>query len=94
MNTERKNHIPDDMEHISEEELAHSEGFSIDDDGHWVPLDERDDEYRDDLLCDDDEEDNMAYEDEYINEIDFARSEGFYVDDDGNWIPEEETDWF
>lgn len=30
----------DGPEYISEEAFARSEGFALDDDGHWVPMDE------------------------------------------------------
>lgn len=30
-------------EYISEEDFARGEGFWIDEDGHWVPLDDEDD---------------------------------------------------
>lgn len=45
MSKDPKDFYPDDMEFITEEELARSEGFYIDDDGHWVPMD--DDEFSD-----------------------------------------------
>jgi len=72
----------------SEEAFARCEGFHIDDDGHWIPLDEMESdpdpaEY-DDIGMDND------FDIEYINEIEYAHSEGFYVDDDGHWIPEED----
>lgn len=41
----------DDKDYESEEELAWSEGFRIDDDGHWVPLENRYEYF--DLFCDD-----------------------------------------
>ena len=41
----------DDKDYESEEELAWGEGFFIDDDGHWVPLENRYEYF--DLFCDD-----------------------------------------
>ncbi len=42
-------------EYETEEEYARSEGFWIDDDGNWIPIDE---EY-DDFLYDDDDDDDI-----------------------------------
>lgn len=54
----------DDEDFESEEELAWGEGFRIDDDGHWIPVENRyeyfdlycDDGYSDDCFDDPDEE--------------------------------------
>ncbi len=35
--------VPDDMDYESIDDIARSEGFYIDDDGHWVPLEDEDD---------------------------------------------------
>ena len=79
----------DDEEFVSEADIAYGEGFYLDDDGNWIPMD--DDEVYDfpGLYngMDDEQDDDTCEDSDCVNEIDFARGEGFYVDDDGNWIP-------
>ena len=38
-NDDRRN----DLDHMMEAELAHIEGFRIDDDGNWIPEDDEED---------------------------------------------------
>ena len=36
-------HEPDDLDNMTEAELAYIEGFWIDDDGNWIPENDEDD---------------------------------------------------
>ncbi len=51
----------DSYEYETEEEYARGEGFWVDDDGNWIPIDKEDDDY---LYDDDDDEDVLYFEDD------------------------------
>ncbi len=67
-----RNREYDNYEYESEEEYARGEGFWVDDDGNWIPIDDEDD----DFLYDDDEDDDDI--DDYMYE----------EDDDDSWLTE------
>jgi len=72
----------DDFESI--DDIARDEGFIIDDDGHWIPIESMMEE----LDFDEDDDDGYEYdEDEFVTEEEVARAEGFYIDDEGDWVP-------
>ena len=54
----------DDYEYESIDDIARGEGFYIDDDGHWIPLEEDlDDDYEPEYLDPDELFDDYDYDD-------------------------------
>ncbi len=73
----------DDDFFVTEEEVALENGCYIDDDGHWMPIDDD----MDDLFCGTEDCDPDEDSEDYPSESDVARENGCYIDEEGDWAP-------
>lgn len=72
-------------EYESIDDIARGEGFLIDDDGHWVPIEDAEEyglEPEDDYDDDYDNDDYDGDDDDYDNDIDGGDWDGGFGDDD------------